>query len=224
MRLCPPPCKCALLAMSAAPLLLAQPAQADEGFELWLGPSVTKKLDKNASIELETAQKFKSKADKRYDLYYFRGWVRQKAAKGLTLSIAAEKRIADGSKDETRFTQEIDVQDGYFTGRLQLEERFFEKSDGRMGLRVRPRAGVISKLDKKGKWTFDATQELFLTVRAYKAGGDTGVTGLRSRIGITSKVSKNLKLSLHYIRDETFKDKKADKVAHAPKVGVKLKF
>lgn len=77
------------LMSAAAALMAAAPAPAhantntntntsDEAFEFWLNPSLSTDLDDDTSIELETAQRFRSAEDGRVDTYFARFWGRSK--------------------------------------------------------------------------------------------------------------------------------------------------
>lgn len=217
------------IALRASPLLaalaFATPAAAtDEAFEFWLNPSIGTDLDDNTGIELETAQRFRDADDGRVDTYFFRFWVNQKISDEFTLSGAVEQRFNDGGSDELRTMQQLSGKHGILRTRLRLEQRFVDGRGGRMGLRLRPRAGVSIPLDEQGKWSFDADAELFWTLRGTSPGGDTGITGLRNTIGFGYDVNDNLSISLDYLRQQDFEDNGPDEIGHAPMIGIELTF
>lgn len=208
-------------------LLASLPAVAmanDDGAEFWFNPSIATDLDNNTGIELETAQRFRDAGDGRDDTYFFRLWLNQRVAEQWTLSGAVEQRINDGGRDELRTIQQLSGKHGIFRTRFRLEQRFVEDRGGRMGLRFRPRAGISVPLDEAGDWSFKSDAELFWTLRGTSPGGDTGITGLRTQIGIGYDVSDNVALSLAYLRQQDFEDGAPDTVGHAPLVGIELSF
>ena len=216
----------ALAAISPLALLAvaAPAAAADEAFEFWLNPSIGTDLDEDTSVELETAQRFRSAADGRVDTYFFRFWVNQQISDQFTLSGAVEQRFNDGGSDELRTIQQLSGRHGYLRTRLRLEQRFVEDRGGRMGLRVRPRVGVSVPLDEEGRWSVGADAELFWTLRGTSPGGDTGITGLRNTIGVSYDVNDNLSISLDYLRQQDFEDNGPDEIGHAPMIGIELSF
>lgn len=204
---------------------LAAPAAAtDEDFEFWLNPSVEWELDDDTAVELETAQRFRDADRGRVDTYFARLWLKQDVTDGLTLSGGVETRANDGGDDELRFLQQASVSSGILRGRLRLEQRFVENRDGRMGLRLRPRAGVEVPLTQDGRWTAGADAELFWTLRGTSPGGDTGITGLRTQVGVGYEVSDSVAVSLTYLRQQDFEDNAPDQIGHAPLIGLEFSF
>ncbi|MBH5322998.1 DUF2490 domain-containing protein [Erythrobacter sp. JGD-13] len=211
----------------AAAAVIALPsaanAQADEDFELWLNPSVEVGIDEDTAFELETAQRFRDSENGRVDTYFFRGWIKQDLNDNLTLAGAVEQRFNDGGSDELRTMQQLSASYGVFRGRLRLEQRFVDGNDGRMGLRLRPRAGVAFPLSDDGRWSAGADAELFWTLRGNSPTSDTGITGLRTQVGVGYEVSDNLELSLTYLRQQDFEDG-PDEIGHAPLIGIEFSF
>ncbi|MGB3752363.1 MAG: DUF2490 domain-containing protein [Parerythrobacter sp.] len=216
-----------LIKSAVAVLALFLPATAsatDEDFELWLNPSIAYALDEDTELELETAQRFRASARGRVDTYFFRGWVKQKLADNVTLAGAVEKRVNDGGSDELRTMQQLSTSHGLLRTRLRLEERFVEDRGGRMGLRLRPRLGVAVPLSDDGRWSAKTDAELFWTLRGTSVGGDTGITGLRTQIGVGYDVSDTLGVSLTYLRQQDFEDNAPDVIGHAPLIGIEFAF
>lgn len=211
-----------LIALCA--LWASVPAQAaDEAFEFWLNPSVSVDLDEDTGLELETAQRFRSKADGRVDTYYARLWLNQALSKQVTLGAAVERRINDGGSDETRLMQQLSTRHGILRTRLRLEERFVDDT-GRMGLRLQPRLGVSVPLGETKQWTLHSNGELFFTLKSTGAGGDDGLTGLRTQVGVKYAASDNLTLGLTYLRQQDIRDSRPDRVGHVPLVEIEYSF
>lgn len=210
-------------AFAVAICLPTMAAANDDGFELWLNPSASVAVDEDTSLEIETAQRLRSVADGRSDTYFTRAWVNQDVSDQMTIGAAIERRINDGGSDETRFIQQLSSRHGLIRTRLRLEQRLVDGAD-RMGLRLRPRLGLAAPLDASGRWSIKADAELFLTLRSTARGGQQGLTGMRTQIGVGYDLSDRLSLSLAYLRQQDFADGGPDTVGHAPIIGIEYAF
>ncbi|MHA7819867.1 MAG: DUF2490 domain-containing protein [Erythrobacter sp.] len=217
--------KIAIAAMFVAGgALFASPAEANgEAFEFWLNPSVATDVDDDTSVELETAQRFRSTSDGRVDTYFARGWVKQQLADNVTFAGALEYRVNDSGSNEVRTMQQLSTSHGIIKTRLRLEQRFVDGAE-RMGLRLRPRIGVGFDLTEDGRWSAGADAELFWTLRGNNVGSDTGITGLRTTIGVDYEMSENLSIGVSYLRQQDFEDNGPDEIGHAPLIGLEYKF
>lgn len=206
-----------------AALLLPMPAQAnDDAFEFWLNPSVSVALDGDTGLELETAQRLRSRSDGQEDTNFFRLWLNQDVSDQVSISGGAERRFNTPGSDETRLLQQVSTAHGILRTRNRLEQRFV---DGRrLGLRYRPRLGVKIPLDQGERWSFFSDAELFFTLRSTSRGGDDGLTGLRTQIGVSREVSDHLSVSLAYLRAQSIASGAPDEVGHAPLIGIELSF
>ena len=214
----------AIIPLALMLVLASAPAVASsDGGELWLNPSVSFDIDKDTSVEIETAQRLRNADDGRVDTYFARFWLNQKMAENLTLSGAIERRINNGGSDETRLIQQMTTSHGYLRTRLRLEQRFVDSAD-QTGLRVRPRLGIAVPIDADERWTFRTDAEMFLTLQSTSNGGDTGLTGLRTQMGIGYDVTPKLTLSAGYLRQQDFDDRRPDVVGHAPVIGIEFVF
>ncbi len=212
-------------AMAAIGIALAPvPAFAtDDAAEFWFNPSVSFDLDKNTGLEFETAQRLRDAEDGRSDTYFARLWLNQDVSDKATLGGAFERRVNDGGADETRLIQQLSTSHGYLRTRFRLEQRFVDNAD-RMGLRVRPRIGVAVPIDADRRWTFKTDAELFLTLRSISINGDDGLTGLRTQIGLSYAATDRLTMGAGYLRQQDFDDDGADRVGHAPLIGIEYSF
>ena len=212
-----------VLSAVAIILSVATPAAADDdAFGVWLNPSVTADLDDGTAIEIETAQRFRD-ADDGPDTYYGRIWIVQDISDAVSISGGFERRINDGDSDETRFLQQVNLRSGIWRGRIRAEQRLVDDA-GRMGLRLRTRGGISLPLDREGRWSFDANAEGFWTLRSTLNGGQDGLTGLRTQVGVGYEVSDNLEVSLTYLRQQDIRDNRPDAVGHAPLIGIDFSF
>lgn len=212
-----------LLASVALAAIPSTAYASDDAAELWLNPSVEVGLDDDTAFELETAQRFRSESDGRIDTYFFRGWVKQDLADNATLAGAIEYRINDGGSNEVRTIQQLSTSHGILKTRLRLEQRFVDGAD-RMGLRLRPRLGVGFDLTEDGRWSAGADAELFWVLRGNNVGSDTGITGLRTTVGVEYEVDDNLTLGLSYLRQQDFEDGGPDEIGHAPHIAIEYSF
>lgn len=208
------------LGMGLAALSLAPAAASDEALELWLNPAVAWSLDDRTDIRLETAQRLRPEG--RPDTYFARLWLNRKLTDAVTISGAMERRANEPGNDETRLIQQLSGKRGIWRGRLRLEQRFVD--DQQTGHRLQPRLGVELPVGDGEHWKAFADGELFLTLRSTSAGGDTGLTAVRTRVGASYKVSDRLSLTLAYLRQQDIDRSGPDRVGHAPLIGVDLSF
>lgn len=215
---------CAAGAALAAGIALASAAGAsdDEGVEYWLDQSASWSVGERTTLELETAQRLRSASDGREDTYYARLWLNREVNDDLTVAAGVERRSNQPGADETRLLQQASLSRGLFRGRLRLEQRFVD--GGQTGVRLRPRAGLAVPLGDGGRWSLGADAEAFVTLRSNTAGGDTGLTGVRTTVALNYEASERLSLRVGYVRDEDFNRNGPDTVAHAPLVEVALSF
>lgn len=212
-----------VLAALGAALLHAPAAASDDAFELWLNPSASFDLNGNTGVEIETAQRFRSASDGRPDTYFLRLWLHQELNDAVTISGAAEQRINDGDSDETRFMQQLSTKHGVLRTRLRLDQRFVDGT-GRMGWRIRPRVGVSVPMGDDGRWSLQGNAELFFTLRSTSAGGDEGLTGLRTQLGASYELTENFSLTAAYLRQQDIRNGRPDQVGNAPLIGIELSF
>lgn len=196
---------------------------SDEAFEFWLNPSASIELDARTSVQIETAQRLRDSGDGREDTYFTRLWLNREIATNATLGGALERRINDGGADETRLIQQLSTRHGILRTRIRAEQRFVDGAD-RIGLRVRPRLGVAVPLFGNEQWSLNSDAELFFTLRSNNRGGQHGLTGLRTQVGVGYDVSDRLSLSLAYLRQQEFNDDGPDEIGHAPIVGIEYSF
>ncbi len=206
-------------------LLLGLPSAAsadDDALEFWIAPSLGADLDEDTGVQFETGQRLRSSEDGRADTYLFRLLLSQAVADNMALSGGVERRFNDGASNETYLLQRLSTSHGIVRARLQMEQRFVDTAD-RMGVRLRPRLGVSIPLNTGIPLNARADAELFLTLRSNNQGGDEGLTGLRTRVGLAYGVSERLGLSLYYLRQQSIEDG-PDTIGHAPLIGVDYSF
>lgn len=208
---------------AALALGMSMPANAaEDSFQLWLNPSVAFDLDDNTGLEIETAQRLRP-ASAGPDTFYARLWVNQKLDESFAISGGIERRINDGGPDETRLLQQVTARSGVLRARARIEQRFIDNAD-QTGWRLRTRLGVNVPLTADKRLHFVSSAETNFTLRATSNGGDTGLTALRTQIGLEFDVSDNLALGLGYLRNQDFLDERPDRVGHAPLLSLDYSF
>jgi hypothetical protein len=89
-------------------------------------------------------------------------------------------------------------------------------------LRLRQRIGVSFPLSSdEGGWAAIANAEGFFTLRGTSRTAQTGLTGLRTIVGV-EKSWERVGMTLGYARQQTFRDNRPDTVAHAPLIGIDI--
>lgn len=209
------------LPIAALLLACASPATATEDrFELWLNPSVAVDLDERTFVEIETAQRLR--AEPADDTYYARLWLGRVIGEGVTFSAGAERRH-EGDGRETRLLQQLSYPLGPIKGRTRLEQRFLG-DEPRTAWRLRQRLGGAMPLSEiEGGWELVANAEGFFTLRASDPDAQTGLTGVRTFVGLEREFG-NLALSVGYLRQQTVRNRAPDTVGHAPFLGLGLAF
>ncbi|WP_300973481.1 DUF2490 domain-containing protein [Sphingomonas sp. LHG3406-1] len=208
------------LLVAALAATFATPAMAEENrLEGWFEGSVVAKLDKKSFVEFETQQRARGSSNPIGDNQTYRVWLGTKV--GKTTLTGGIHRSKEGSTKETRLMQQASYPLGIagLKGRTRLEQRFIDGAD-KTGWRLRQRVGVGVPLSREdGGWEFVATAEGFLTLRATSNGGQTGLTGLRTFLGMERSIGK-LDLSVGYTRQQNIRENAPDRVGHAPTLGL----
>lgn len=209
----------ATLGLGAA---VTTPALArEERLELWLNPSVTVDVGDKTFVEVETVQRLRGEpAD---DTYYARLWLGRKIGGGVTLSAGIERRH-EGQGREIRALQQLSYPlPGPFKGRTRLEQRFL-KDAPQTAWRLRQRLGASIPLSRSERsWELAANVEGFFTLRASTPGAQTGLTAVRTFVGVEKEWDR-VEVSLGYLRAQTVRTAAPDTVGHAPFVGLGFTF
>ena len=196
---------------------------ADDAAGLGFTPSAEFSLDDDTAIEVETSVRFRS-AKAGPDTYSVRLWLVQDLTDSLTIGGGIERRVNGGAApNEIRLLQQVTGRTGVLRGRVRIEQRFIDQAD-QTALRVRARVGVNVPIDAARNWRAVADVEPSLTLQPARFGGDTGLTGLRTRVGGTRRVSDRLQVGLYYLRNQEILQGRRDRVAHAPFVTLDFSF
>ena len=187
---------------------------SDDIFELWLNPSVEADIERGRA-ELETAHRIR---DGRDDTHYVRLWYGQPIATNVTLAGGVEQRFT-GRVEERRLLQQLSYRSSILRGRTRIEQRFVE-GDPQIGVRLRQRFGMSVPVGRSGRLALVANAEGFITLRATTISGQTGLTGLRTVIGVDYAVSDRIGVGFGYLRAQEFRRGAADRVGHAPLMSI----
>jgi hypothetical protein len=200
--------------------LAAAPAWAEENeAQLWLNQQGSIALDHNDDLLFELNERARGDSH---------GGDQYQARLGLDHAIGGGVKIGgavtyqrSGTQDEFRTHQQLTWSRGAFTSRSRLEQRFIE-GDDRMALRLRQRLQLTTPMG--GGWSALGYVEGSFTLRAGKPGGDTGLTSLRTLLGVRRDLAHNIVGTLAYVRQQDVRTGAPDRVGHAPYIGLSFSF
>ena len=214
------------LFFSAALLLVPTAALADDADDaagLWMTPTAEFALDDDTAVEVEASVRLRSAAVGP-DSYLVRLWLNQQLSDAISVSGGIERRVNSGAAaNEIRLLQQASARTGIVRGRVRFEQRFIDGA-GQTALRLRTRLGVNVPLDTARNWRAVADAESFWTLQPALVGGQTGLTGLRTRIGGSHRVKDNFTLGVYYLRNQEILQGRRDRVTHAPLIGLDFSF
>lgn len=203
-------------------LVCSTPALAEDNYlEAWFDGSVVAPLKGKTFVEFQTQQRLRGDSNPTGDSQVYRLWLGTKI--GKVTAMAGVHRSKEGSTRETRLMQQASYSFSGtpLKGRTRLEQRFVDDT-GRTGWRLRQRIGVAIPLSSKDDgWTLSGNAEGFWTLRPTAAGGQTGLTGLRTFLGVERSFGE-VDLELGYTRQQNIRDNAPDRVGHAPTLGLTI--
>lgn len=211
-----------LAAGLALALGAAGPALAtDEDLELWLNPTASAAIGERTTFELETAQRLRQ--DPRDDTYFVRAWWIREDSRGTEWSLGVEQRWNGPDEEEQRLLQQVSYGWQGFDLRTRLEQRFVS-DDPDTGWRLRQRVGRSFPLGEgEQAWSLTADAEVFVTLASTEPDGQTGLTGLRTFIGVEREFGR-YEVSLGYLRQQDIREDAPDRIGHAPFIGLSVAF
>jgi hypothetical protein len=133
----------------------------------------------------------------------------------VKLSLGAERRW-QGSGREMRLHQQASYGLGPIDMRTRLEQRFLS-DDPRTSWRLRHRVGASVPL-RNSDWSLAGNAEGFLTLRAAERGGQTGLTGVRTFVGVEREVGQ-VELSLGLSAPADIRRAAPDRIVTRPSSG-----
>jgi hypothetical protein len=199
------------LLASAGALLCSSAAWAGDS-QLWTGGSATLKLSDRWSLSQDITARF---SDKRGGLYEIEANSLVGFQLTKTLSLWAgydhDPQYSSGHLTvmEHRFVQHLVASDlgkvagGQLSGRVRFEQRWREGVGG-TGWRVRPYVRYSLPLDRTRKTALVASAEPFFDLNTNRFQTVRGLERLRSFLGISTPLAKNLSADIGYLNQHGF--------------------
>lgn len=201
---------------------MASPAMAEENyFEGWFEGTVAADIDKRTFVQFQTQQRARDENNPAGNSHIYRLWLGRRLGGGVSLS-GGLHRSKEGTVKETRLIEQLSYPiAGALKGRTRIEQRFIDDAD-QTGWRVRQRLGLALPLAKQMDGVdFVANAEGFLTLRPTSVGGQRGLTGLRTFVGVERSFGQ-VDASIGYTRHQSIRRDAPDRVGHAPTLNLTL--
>jgi hypothetical protein len=193
-------------------LAVAAPATAADDSQLWAGGSVTVKLSDTWRFSEEVTTR---SSDKRNGLYEVESnsLLGYSIGHGVTLwaGYTHDPQYAAGdfttmehrSREQATFDNFVTLGPGRFSGRIRLEQRW-RSGLGGTGWRVRPWLKYTLPFHSRGKTALVISTEPFVDFNTTKFQRTRGLDRVRSLIGISTPLAKNLTVEAGYLNQHTF--------------------
>ena len=203
-------------------LCMAVPALAsDDEAELWLNQQISTDIGESTKLEFEIDERFRSDTFGG-DQYEVRLGAYRDIGGGFKLGGGVVYQRTD-TQDEVRLQQQLQFDTGPLSLRTRFEQRFIEDV-GPTVYRLRQRVQLSQPLDEARRWTAFANAEGYFTLNESRPGALTGLTSLRTQIGVRRKLSGTVTMGLIYVRQQDVRRNAPDRVGHAPQLSVALSF
>jgi hypothetical protein len=198
-------------ALAAAALLGSSTAWAGDS-QLWTGGSATVRLSDHWSISQDVTARF---SDKRNGLYEIEAntLIGYQLTKTLSLWVGYDHdpQYAGGRSTlmEHRFVQHLvssnlgTIAGGQLSGRIRFEQRWREGISG-TGWRLRPYVRYSRPFSRRTKVALTISEEPYFDVNTTSFQPVRGFERLRSFVGITTPVAKNLSADIGYLNQHGF--------------------
>lgn len=200
----------------ALPLIvLAAPATAATSeTQAWLSESVTIRADPTSIVTLDSSQRARADAASGGEQFLVRGAIDHAIAPGVQLG-GGLAWLKSESDQEMRLFQQATFTKGIWSARTRLEQRFFDNADT-ASWRLRQRVQAAVPIDSAKQWTLIAASEIMFHLNRARASDKTGLAVMRHQIGLRHPIGKGVDAQLLYMRQQTFREARADVVAHIP--------
>lgn len=196
-------------------------ARAHSETQYWLVQSATTRLDSATSLTLDGSERYGQQTSS-HDQYLYRVTAARTVAKGLEIGGGfVWSRV--GTVDEYRPFGEATLSHGLFASRTRLEPRMFDNAD-RTVWRLRERLQLSLPLDHARRWSATVNGEGFFNLNHANVAKQTGLTAIRTLIGVKWTLSRSTALGLAYQRQQTFVSGGEDVIVHQPILSVAFKF
>ncbi len=205
-----------MLRRLALPLIvLAAPATAATSeTQAWLSESVTIRADPTSIVTLDSSQRARADAASGGEQFLVRGAIDHAIAPGVQLG-GGLAWLKSESDQEMRLFQQATFTKGIWSARTRLEQRFFDNADT-ASWRLRQRVQAAVPIDSAKQWTLIAASEIMFHLNRARTSDKTGLAVMRHQIGLRHPIGKGVDAQLLYMRQQTFREARADVVAHIP--------
>ncbi|BAV65407.1 DUF2490 domain-containing protein [Sphingobium cloacae] len=201
-------------ALLASGLMAAPPAMAvTEESQAWITESLAIRASEADMVTLDMSQRFRrDRSDDEQAL--FRVALDHRVARGVL--IGGGIAYVEGRKEEEmRLFQQVTLNKGIWLARTRLEQRFFDTAD-EASWRLRQRVQASVPVDRDGRWTVVGAMEVFFHLNRARASDKSGLAVMRHQVGLRHAVSPAMDVQLLYMRQQNFRDRRPDAVAHVP--------
>ncbi|WP_188065255.1 DUF2490 domain-containing protein [Sphingobium sp. KCTC 72723] len=196
-------------------IVLAAPANAATSeTQAWLSESVTIRADPATIVTLDSSQRARADAASGGEQFLVRGAIDHAIAPGVQLG-GGLAWLKSESDQEMRLFQQATFTKGIWSARTRLEQRFFDNADT-ASWRLRQRVQAAVPIDSAKQWTLIAASEIMFHLNRARASDKTGLAVMRHQIGLRHPIGKGVDAQLLYMRQQTFREARADVVAHIP--------
>lgn len=218
------------LALLAAALAIAAPAAAADDSQLWTGGSVTVKLSDRWRLSEEVTARFSGDRNGLYEIES-NTLLGYRVGKGVTLwaGYTHDPNYSGGdftvmehrAREQVTFDNFARLGSGKLNGRVRMEQRWREGLDG-AGWRVRPWLKYTLPFRKSGKTALVLSTEPFLNLNRNSFQRSRGLDRVRSFIGISTPLTKNVTAEAGYLNQHVFVRHGPDNDDHVASISMSL--
>jgi hypothetical protein len=192
--------------------ILSSSAASASDSQLWAGGSVTVKLSPTWSVSQDVTARFSDKRDGLYEIEA-NTLVGFQLTKKVSLWVGYDHDPQYSSGHSTamehRFVQHLvssnlgKLAGGQLSGRIRFEQRWREGIGG-TGWRIRPYLRYALPLGKNTKTALVLSEEPFFDLNTTRFQTVRGLERLRSFVGISTPLTKNLSTDIGYLNQHGF--------------------
>lgn len=195
-------------------LMAATPAvAATSETQAWITQSAVINATPADTVSIDVSQRFR-RSSSNGDQQTARILIDHRIARGVQIG-GGLAYFHSGPEQELRLFQQATLSKGVWLARTRLEQRLFDSAD-RASWRLRQRVQAAVPLDAAKKWTGVAAMEIMFHLNRARPSDRTGIAVMRHQIGLRHPLSRALDVQLLYMRQQTFRENRADAVAHVP--------
>lgn len=215
-----------------AALLAAAPACASEDEQLWVGSTVTVKLDDKWRFSQDVIGRFSNDRDGLYEIES-NSLIGYKVADKVTVWVGythnPNYNAGHFTVMEHRGRQQITLDNivkigpGQLSARLRVEERWREGIGG-TAYRLRPYVKYVLPFREGGKTALVLSHESFIDLNRTNFQRVQGEERMRNMVAVTTPVAKNLNLEVGYLHQHGFRPDADDSNDNVASVSLGFNF